>query len=520
MGAPTVLHYLRCSSLPQADGDSLRRQRLQAQQYCAAHGFVVSREVVDEGVSAFRGKNLVTFEKLVAEVKAGSLPRGTLLLVESLDRFSRDSLFTSLFALLALVRGGVNVVDLSKNLSFDADSFDDLGTLLTGSLELKRAHEESVRKSGFVRDARSAARAQRNRAQFAWPGWLRKNSDTFEPVPELAASVVRVFESVAAGSGAKATAVRANEEGWPVPSKRPAAGWHHSFVSRLVRSQSVLGRYEFHVLEHGRRVPTGDVVEDWYPAVVSLDLFYRANESMNSRQFARGRHSYENLNPFRGLLRCGMCGESYSLHPGQYPSYFCRGRARGVCDSPAVAHRLLLSAVIPPLIQSWSEQFDSAGLKSKHERELIRLDAELAEIARCVAVTQQALYAVGADVPFFALELRDLTAKQQQLTMARSGVVATLAALPEAFYLDVGQVLRAYLVDRDDTVRKEFALRARQLVERALVYPGAAVAVVVRELSAPLVVPLADARDRFDAARYWSLLSQPLPFADANSSQK
>lgn len=506
----SVLHYLRFSSAAQAEGDSVRRQRELAQRYCAPRGLTICREVCDMGVSAYRGDNLATFDSLASEVQQGTLARGSILLVENLDRFSREGLGTSLYALLTLVKAGIVVIDLTKQVSYDETTIDDLSTVILSSAELTRANEESARKSNLVRSARDAARAKQNRAQFAWPGWLRKSGDRFEPIPELVSSVISVFEFVAAGHGAKATAVRANAEGWPVPSKRPASGWHHSLVRRLIRSPSVLGQYEFNLLQNGKRIPTGQVVDDWYPPVVSTELFHRANESMNSREFARGRHSCDGLNPFRGLLRCGSCGESYSLHPGQYPSYYCRGRDRGVCNSPAVAHRLLLAAVIPKLVHAWAESFDSTHLRDKYSIQLSQLDEQLANIAVRVRNLNEAIELAAGDIPSLIPRLRDLTVKQRQLTTARAGVVASLESVPASVHLDADVVLRAYLREPDEAVRAEFSSRARQLILRGLVFPGAAVALRIHELPVPLVVPLADHRDRHDIGRYMELLATPM----------
>ena len=53
-----VFSYARWSSDKQAEGDSLRRQISQAEQWCLRHGLSLAEErFVDSGISAFRGKN-------------------------------------------------------------------------------------------------------------------------------------------------------------------------------------------------------------------------------------------------------------------------------------------------------------------------------------------------------------------------------------------------------------------------------------------------------------------------------
>ncbi|MCP9234260.1 recombinase family protein [Mesorhizobium sp. LMG 17147] len=51
--------YIRWSSAVQGDGDSLRRQKHMAEDWCHRNGVRLADEVmIDAGVSAYRGKNL------------------------------------------------------------------------------------------------------------------------------------------------------------------------------------------------------------------------------------------------------------------------------------------------------------------------------------------------------------------------------------------------------------------------------------------------------------------------------
>jgi DNA invertase Pin-like site-specific DNA recombinase len=76
--------------------------------YAAEHGL----ELVDEsrlqdiGVSAFKGANVAdgALGRFLAAVKANKVPRGSFLLVESLDRLSRQAPFKS-FAIFSEIIG-------------------------------------------------------------------------------------------------------------------------------------------------------------------------------------------------------------------------------------------------------------------------------------------------------------------------------------------------------------------------------------------------------------------------------
>src|SRR5438874_134307 len=89
--------YLRFSSPEQAKGDSVRRQDALRDAWLAKSGAVLDTSLTlhDKGVSAFTGKHrqnpdrhaLAAFLKLI---EAGKVPHGSYLLIENLDRLSRE----------------------------------------------------------------------------------------------------------------------------------------------------------------------------------------------------------------------------------------------------------------------------------------------------------------------------------------------------------------------------------------------------------------------------------------------
>src|SRR5262245_49272109 len=88
--------YIRFSKRVQANGDSLRRQLEGTQAYCDRKGLLLDDglRLHDLGVSAYRGKNadvgaLATF---LEAVRIGRVPKGSVLIIESLDRLSRSEI--------------------------------------------------------------------------------------------------------------------------------------------------------------------------------------------------------------------------------------------------------------------------------------------------------------------------------------------------------------------------------------------------------------------------------------------
>src|SRR5262245_58669308 len=100
MGTATkrAFSYIRFSKPEQLKGNSLQRQLEWSEGLCAVKGWKLddSLKLQDLGVSAFRGKNAATgrLASFLQAIKQGKVKAGDVLLVESLDRLSRQDVDT------------------------------------------------------------------------------------------------------------------------------------------------------------------------------------------------------------------------------------------------------------------------------------------------------------------------------------------------------------------------------------------------------------------------------------------
>jgi len=96
---PKAYSYLRMSTDIQLKGHSRRRQLDASKAYAEAEGLELAddAQLEDIGISAFRGANVRdgALGRFLAAVKAGSVERGSYLLVESLDRLSREEILVA-----------------------------------------------------------------------------------------------------------------------------------------------------------------------------------------------------------------------------------------------------------------------------------------------------------------------------------------------------------------------------------------------------------------------------------------
>ncbi|MGD9472796.1 MAG: recombinase family protein [Novosphingobium sp.] len=107
LSVPKAYSYIRMSTPEQRQGHSTERQYEATKAYADTHGLDLEDIILDEGVSAFHGQNadIGKLSEFLRAVGDGRVERGSYLIVESLDRITRQDLFPAM-ALLDRIRGG------------------------------------------------------------------------------------------------------------------------------------------------------------------------------------------------------------------------------------------------------------------------------------------------------------------------------------------------------------------------------------------------------------------------------
>ncbi|QGZ39346.1 DNA invertase Pin-like site-specific DNA recombinase [Pseudoduganella flava] len=319
---PRIISYTRYSSSKQAGGASYSRQVEAAKEWCEKNGYTLDERdrYEDLGVSAYSGKNAKKGDlfTLQSKLQSGEIEPGTILIVEALDRITREALPKAVNLLMGLANSGLTVVTLSDGRKWDTETMEDLGAFMTSVLTLYRGHQESEQKSDRVRKAFKKHRDEGLQQGFgSAPGWLTRE-DKHSPwkVDEPKAEIVRkVFELSAAGYGSKLIAKRAKDEGWPPPTRlrEESEGWHAQMAGQILRNRAVLGEHQHRIRTHEAHAQSwagftvGEPIKDYYPRIISDELWNRARASIRTRAVAKRRdvHYY---NVFSGLMYCGLCG--------------------------------------------------------------------------------------------------------------------------------------------------------------------------------------------------------------------
>ena len=340
--------YHRFSSKAQDKGSSLERQQQATASLCRQFGWAVAETLEDLGRSAWKGDHLRAgnLGQFKARVDAGEIVPGSVLVVENIDRLSRESVKKARRWIEEVTEAGIEVAVCSPNPKiFDEASLsgDNIIDLLTYLLEAKRAREESDRKSVLLQGmwARHLVGARNGRIFTArCPGWLRVVGDGdhrhFEEIPEHVEVVRLIYELSSEGLGAYAVCDKLNKLGikpWGKNfHKHPATYWRHRYVRDVLLSPAVEGEYH----PHSKGVATGERIENYYPRIVDADLVARARAGLTDRRGTGGSNRSEARNLFAGKVKCGHCGNNMvrTVQRQRFQYFICQGaQTRSGCTN-------------------------------------------------------------------------------------------------------------------------------------------------------------------------------------------
>lgn len=312
----------------------------------------------DSGRSAYTGKHIShegELGRFLTLVKDGQIEPGSYLLVESLDRLSRDKVNIALAQLLNLLEAGIKVVTLSDKRTYSKDSPDLATELIVSIAVMMRAHNESSEKGNRVADAwrekRELARSEKKvPLGAACPYWLKLVNGTYVEVPERVEVVRHIFSMTIAGYGQALISRRLNEDGVPVfgstrstqEKPRNKSGlWGTSSVQKILHNRALLGEYQPTHLVGRMRQNDGDPIQGYYPEVITLDTFLQAKAARAQRQTSGSTKQSKSFNIWQGIAKCQRCGDSMHLinkgrPPKGYTYLQCYSAKKGKCSNGSI----------------------------------------------------------------------------------------------------------------------------------------------------------------------------------------
>lgn len=375
---PSAYAYIRYSTAIQKVGDSENRQFSALELFEKVTGVRVVEEIYDRGKSAYRGDNIKSgrFGEIISRIESGEVKAGDYLVVESIDRITRQRLVEGVSILQDILKKGINIyTTIDGKIYSYKDPTKDLETLIMISVIANRANEESEIKSKRLEASWRTRREKAENGEViikkgkSIPYGLRVKDGKFVIHEEEQAEIQKMFELLL-DYGINTSIKKIN-----ATAKKP---WNSGTLNKIINSRSVIGCMATHKMDFssgkGRKIHTG-YIENYYPNLIDPVLFFKVRDRMKERKIKsyNGRRSEQDFNIFKHLIFCEECGSKlYYDHRGSrykgkiYPHFRCDGKRTGVtdCDCDNIRFEVVLALFLDALakLKKVTSIFKSIGI--------------------------------------------------------------------------------------------------------------------------------------------------------------
>lgn len=308
-----VYSYIRFSTPEQAKGNSLERQLSYAKNYAEKNNMILDKSLTikDEGLSAYHQTHIKrgAFGIFLAAVEAGKIPKGSILIVEALDRISRAEPIEAQAILSQIIMAGITVVTACDNKVYEREGIRQNPMDLVYSLLIfVRGNEESETKSKRVKASivnqinqwltNGSGKIIRNGAD---PYWCmpRKDKSGFDLIPERVIIIKYIISLYLKGWGLNKIVIDLNSKYKPFKGKK----WYVLYVKKFMRNRTLIGERCFTVNDKKY------IIKNYYPPIMSETEFYSLQKVIESRASTKSQRKYPSIVTGMRVGYCGYCGE-------------------------------------------------------------------------------------------------------------------------------------------------------------------------------------------------------------------
>lgn len=444
----TSIAYMRFSSKRQATGRSEARQEQDFLDFCNRNKLNKWQEIYwSKGDSAYHGIHREKdFGRLLADCDSQKFPAGSVLWFEDMDRFGRGKLATVLADWERIISAGYSIHVSSLGTTFDAN---------TGQMELIAvvmkailAHDESAKKADRQRKSWKLRRESGKPVTTICPCWLEWNGTEFvysalwEPMKR---AIALSIEGYGAGQ------IKAK-----IPELPPG-------LVTLLRQKTLLGEYQ-PCTRKGKnaRVPCGDPIEGYYPALITLATWDKLQAALDSRKTQKGPRGKDTVaNLFQGLIFDGTTEKQMVCYTNSRGGKLIKGKGPG--------HKQIQVEVLEAGLLNFLGELSPADLlpqvRLEGQSQVETLTQQLVDINGKIEAVQAMLLGRGNNTLIDTLSKLDSkrVELQDQIEQARRQ-----HSTSEADLLTEAQTVVGLLADTEDKVGTRTRLKAliRGLVER------------------------------------------------------
>lgn len=313
---------------------SIERQFQLARTYSSSNGIEIVASFKDEAVSSAKGKNLEReLGRCIEFIESDG--KIDFLLVESVDRLSRESPLVFIIKFGQLLLSGVRLVQVGTGTIIDPDNTMDFVNL---TLQSALANEENRKKKERVSESYER-RFTRGIPAPKMPYGYERVDGIVRPHPDTAPVVRTIYKMCASGTSYNQIAKDLNRQSIPHPGAVAARkgkeafgnGWTTQAVRRILINR---------VYATGTQLWRRGESRGVFPKIVDESLeqqVLRRISVVQQRKTYPARMSLgKSSNLFSDLMFCGSCGTKVHIVASKSPTcrrYGCQLKIAGACDN-------------------------------------------------------------------------------------------------------------------------------------------------------------------------------------------
>ncbi|MEG0896868.1 MAG: recombinase family protein [Ruthenibacterium sp.] len=311
--------------------DTIEVQVEKCKEWCEIHGYRVAEIFTDEGVSGMK-KTRAGYEACIQHVSMG---RAQLVVVYDQSRMFRK--FQEWFNFRDLIASfGAGVASVTQPL-LGGDILDPSVFINEAAMAMLNHVQVLVTRQKTIAALEHNVKAGKT-AGGRPPLGFDINAEKHYVINEYEANAVRtIFEMFADGDSYGRMIDTLNEQGYK--TKRGQAFGKNS-IHEILKNEKYIGRLIYGATKasasgawnnHNKDVKNAIVVEDAMPAIIEIDIWYKVQSKMKTRQGNGGRYSAKREYLLTGRVFCGDCQSSMVVMGSKgsgYQYYECNHKRR------------------------------------------------------------------------------------------------------------------------------------------------------------------------------------------------
>ena len=365
--------YGRYSEGGNQTDQSLEGQVRECRKYAEDNNISIVGMYLDPHISGKDAENRPEFQRMI---KDSDKKLFDVVIVWKTDRFARNRYDSARYK-ERLKRNGVAIRYAAEHIPDSAE-----GIILESMLEGMAEYYSADLRQKIMRGMRESA--YKCKVLSTPPIGYKTGADRhYEIDPETGPLISRVFELFNQGAKQVDIATYMNQLGLRTAKGNPLRG---SSISKIVTNEKYIGVYEYK--------PAGIRIEDAFPAIVSKDVFFAAQNRIEKQK----NGSYSNRNRGRpakrnyllsGLIFCGECGSPMngettrkkydSGETADYGYYVCREhrRSKKAKVQEGRTHLIVHLEVIEEAVKEViKEVIVNPGLRATIQKYVVELSVE------------------------------------------------------------------------------------------------------------------------------------------------